>query len=393
MISGTALRWPVSIAAVVVIIVGGIAAVACAPATPPPPTATPIPPPPAPPSNLDLTVEPGTTKVSATWDEVAGAAAYEVRWRSRREDFPTWNLATVMGPTATFDVREQGLWLIRVQACNDSGCGGPGTATVPVIINISGHEAVRLWFDFDPEADSDEISAVHLDWDALPGYYIVKYRLTNNNNWITSEPLSEPGYTFTADSFATFEKRGQPIVRVFFNCDKDGRSCALLGRSPNTTMEKIWTRIPVDPYAAGGDGVSGASAAGRSYLTAGQEADPLTHMLRPASDFTVTTEIRDGITYRCVSRPAENPWEKGVFGAGNDAIKSCAGGRTINEYLFNPDAVFPDGAVCVERPAETDLERRIYGDTVKVCKEHPTLEGSSRRAAPDGGVSGQSHSV
>lgn len=252
MTSGTASRWIVSIAAVVVIIVGGIAAVACAPATPPPPTATPIPPPPVPPSNLDLTVEPGTTKVSATWDEVAGAAAYEVRWRSRREDFPTGNLATVTGPTAIFDVREQGLWLIRVQACNDSGCGGPGTATVPVIINISGHEAVRLWFDFDPEADSDEISAVHLDWDALPGYYIVKYRLTNNNNWITSEPLSEPGYTFTADSFATFEKRGQPIVRVFFNCDKDGRSCALLGRSPNTTMEKIWSRIPVDPYAAGG---------------------------------------------------------------------------------------------------------------------------------------------
>ena len=372
--------------------------------TPPP---TPLPAPFAP----ELTVEPGTTEVTATWGAVDGAASYQVRWRHKWGDFADDRITTVADPTATFNVGEQGLWVVWVVACDDDGCGRGSTATTPVITNISGHQAVRIWFDYDPEAAGNVASAMHLDWDALPGYYIVKYRLTNNDNWVTSEPLFEVGYTLTADSFAVFEKRGKPIVSVFFNCNESGEQCTLLGRLPNTTMEQVdssyvpplarntpggvnWTNPYVPTPAPGATGDSSSGSAHRLEIA------PLTHMLRPASDFTITTEVRDGVSYHCVSRAAENPWEKGMFGTGSDAVKSCSGGRTLDRYLYDPDAVFPDDATCGERPAETDRERSVYGDTVKVCNKHPNLDdngGGSDDAgqgtAPDGGASGQSHSV
>ena len=351
---------------------------------------------PLPPAKPGLSVEPGTTRITADWDAVAGATSYEVRWRPRRGDFPAGNLATVTDSDATFDVLEQGLWVVRVQACNDGGCSGPATATVPVIINIDGHHAVRMWFSYDPEEEGKPltINAIHLDWDPLPGHYIVKYRLTNNdpNQWITSEPLSEPGYTLTEDSVAEFKNGGLPIIRVFFNCDENRRGCALLGRVPNTTVEEIREIAPADPYAGRSEGAGGAAGARSSYLPAGQERDPVTHMLRPASDFTITTETRDGTSYRCVSRSAENAWEEGLFGSADDAVQSCTATTRLNHYRYDPDAVFPGGETCGERPTETELERRIFGDVMKVCNEHPD-DPSSRGITPTGRISGQSHSV
>ena len=153
-------------------------AVACAPvapvSSPSPAEPTPAPdaaPPPAP-DQPDLTVEPGTTKVTATWNAVIGADSYQVRWRHRKTGFAEDSLITVTEPAATFTVEYQGAWVVRVEACNDHGCGRGGTATVPVIINIPGREAVRYWHD-----DDD----YNLDWDARPGYYLVKYRTSVDN--------------------------------------------------------------------------------------------------------------------------------------------------------------------------------------------------------------------
>ena len=337
------------------------------------------------PAEPTLSVEPGTTKVTARWNPVTDAASYQVRWRHQGADFAADSLATVADPVATFTVAEQGLWVVRVQACNDSGCGRPGTATASVIINISGHQSLRFWHDD---------AGFQLDWDALPGHYIVKYRTsTDNTKWKSSPPLAQPGYTLTGDDFTDFSRAqgvGHPIIRVFFNCNAEGERCALLGRYPNTTMEElppldVRAGPPPDPYAA-----AGADDSASRLI-----ADPLTYVLRPAADFTITTEMQewDGEMepFECVERPAVNRWERAHFGHTVKKCSSSSYGVTNDLYIWDQDAVFPDGAICGERPARDDAERRDFGgDTVKVCNAHPD-EVDQDKPTSNNGVTGATH--
>ena len=358
-------------------------AVACAPvapvSSPSPAEPTPAPdaaPPPAP-DKPDLTVEPGTTKVTATWNAVIGADSYLVRWRHRKTDFADDSLITVTEPTATFTVEYQGAWIVRVVACNDHGCGRGGNATVPVIINIPGREAVRYWHNED---------GYNLDWDALPGYYLVKYRTSvDNTKWKSSPPLSEIGFTITGDDLADFSLEkgiGHPVIRVYFNCDSTGERCDFLGRNPNTTIQElpVFTEPPPNPYAT-----AEAAAAGQS-ATPEKVRDPITWLWRPASDFTITTETRpdDDITYTCLARPSENRWEEANFGP---TVKDCDGWKFVvtDHYVLDPDAVFPGGARCGERAPENEHERRDFGDTVKVCNDRPD-EKTDDETSPDGGA-------
>ena len=311
-------------------------------------------------------VRPGTTEVTATWNPAVGATSYRVHWRPKGTGFSEGSELSVADPIAKIAVHDQGLWLFRVEACKDGACGRGSTATTPVIINIPGHQALRIWFEYDQEVESSNIiTAIHLDWDPLPGYYVVKRRLSNHDNWATSGVLSEVGYTISADAFEQFDQGGIPIIEAFFNCDENGEGCALLGRQPNNTIEQI-VHIP--------EPVSPTTSVRSSNGLADQVRDPITNMLRPNSDFAVTDEIRDdGISYRCISRAAENRWEEATFGSTPDAIKRCTGSQILNQYVFDPKAVFPDGATCGERPTKSDRERRAFGETVQVCNVHPTL--------------------
>ena len=346
-------------------------------------------PPPAP-QSLTLDVAPGTTRVSASWDAAPGADSYQVRWRPRRGSFAAGNLVTVARPAVTLTV-EQGSWVVRVQACNSSGCGRPATASVRVIINIPGHEAVRSW--------TDE-RGFHLDWDPLPGRYVVKYRIAGwdawpADHWDTLPPQSEVGYTepvIAPDSITAEEKARAAeflerhpfpvegvttIYRVFFNCDAAGEGCELLGRMPNNTLESIYSDSPrAHDEAVGASG----SAASPELL-----GDPMTGMIR--DDLTLTYEVlEDGATWSCVSRPAENPWERAM--AGGSVVKSCHKSEIEDKYLYDPEAAFENGARCGTRPAADDAEREYFGDTVKVCNSHDDASETGDDAAA---VTGQTH--
>ena len=386
MLSNQLLRRTVALTVLLLLVI----VVACGPAAPGHaapsqlPTPTPVTPLP-PPSALELEVKVGTTEVTASWGPVSAASSYRVLWRLQGTGLDDDRGTTVTETTASFDVGEQGLWVVRVESCDDTGCGRGSTNSTPVIINIPGHEALRIWFEYDQDADDENaISAVNLDWDALPGYYVVKYRLSNHKEWATSEPLSEVGYTLNAASFEQFDRGGKPIMRVYFNCNEDGERCTHLGRQPNTLIQHVEYDVePVAPTPA---------AARSANQPVGQERDPVTHMFRPTSDYTFTTETKDGVSYRCISRQAENDWEEAKFGSSGDAIKACVGTRVINEYVFDPDAVFPDGLACGERKPKTDIERQVFGDTVTVCNEHPgTGSGTDYTDRDDqssGGASG-----
>ena len=72
----------------------------------------------------------------------------------------------------------QGIRIVRLQACNADGCSGPATTYAPVIINILGHAAVRVWHTGD---------ALEADWDQIPAIRVVEYRLiTDHAEWKTS---------------------------------------------------------------------------------------------------------------------------------------------------------------------------------------------------------------
>ena len=89
----------------------------------PEPTPTAIPAP-ARPSGLRVAAEPGSLDVSASWDDVSGAASYSVRWRPAGDGQLNEGVR-VQTSGADFTVNDYGQWVVRVQVCNDSGCGEP----------------------------------------------------------------------------------------------------------------------------------------------------------------------------------------------------------------------------------------------------------------------------
>ena len=109
------------------------------------------------PTGLELMVRPGTTEVTATWKPAVGATSYRVHWRPQGTGFSEGSELSVADPIAKIAVHDQGLWLFRVEACKDGACGRGSTTTTPVIINIAGHQALRIWFEYDQEVESSNI--------------------------------------------------------------------------------------------------------------------------------------------------------------------------------------------------------------------------------------------
>ena len=58
--------------------------------------------------------------------------------------------------------------------------------------------------------------------------------------------------------------------------------------------------------------------------TCGAGARSRNPLVPPTSGYAVTTESRGGISYRRISRPAENDWEAAKFGSSEDATNMTA---------------------------------------------------------------------
>ncbi|MCY4415662.1 MAG: hypothetical protein OXE87_05055 [Chloroflexi bacterium] len=78
---------------------------------------------PAKPTGLSVAPEQGSLDVSADWDDVEGADDYLVRWRPK--DGQLNDGVRVNSSSAAITVDDYGEWVVRVQACNDAGCGKP----------------------------------------------------------------------------------------------------------------------------------------------------------------------------------------------------------------------------------------------------------------------------
>ena len=82
--------------------------------------------------NFALRATPGSLDVAASWDAVAGATSYNLAWRQADGEFETANASTVTATDATITLEDYGQWVVRLQGCNDAGCGPSITQQVEV---------------------------------------------------------------------------------------------------------------------------------------------------------------------------------------------------------------------------------------------------------------------
>ena len=82
---------------------------------------------PAEPTGLGIGVQPGALEVGVSWDDVPGATSYSLSWRRPGGGFQPGDAVIATDTEATLAVPDHGLWRLRLQACNDAGCG-PGRA-------------------------------------------------------------------------------------------------------------------------------------------------------------------------------------------------------------------------------------------------------------------------
>ena len=74
------------------------------------------------PAGLQASTQPGSLEVSLDWNDVEGATEYAVSWRET-EDIRLHGKTRVEASEAVITVRRHGPWAMRVEACNDGGCG------------------------------------------------------------------------------------------------------------------------------------------------------------------------------------------------------------------------------------------------------------------------------
>ena len=87
---------------------------------------------PAQPTNLVVSVAPGSLNVSATWDAVDGVAAYSVEWKRVDRDLQMRNLTSTTDTTAAISVSEDGRWMVKIRACHTGYCGPDISQTVDI---------------------------------------------------------------------------------------------------------------------------------------------------------------------------------------------------------------------------------------------------------------------
>ena len=139
--------------------------------------------PPGEPQNFVLSAGAGSLDISAVWDALDGAASYKLRWRLVGGEFEAANAATVTDTSATITVPDYGEWEVRLQGCNDTGCGPEAEQTV-TLAALSPPEN----FAVSAERGSLDLWA---KWDAAAGatFYRLRWR--------------QPGGQFTAANTTT----------------------------------------------------------------------------------------------------------------------------------------------------------------------------------------------
>ena len=82
------------------------------------------------PQGLEVSSTPGELDLTASWDEVEGATSYQLNWRRPSGNFEADSPTVATATSAVVTMSGYGQWVVRLEACNDAGCGPGATQTV-----------------------------------------------------------------------------------------------------------------------------------------------------------------------------------------------------------------------------------------------------------------------
>ena len=154
-------------------------------------------------SGLQVTTD--SRDVSVGWSLVNNATSYKVRWREAGPGNPLNDGVEVKAPTAAITVDEDGDWVVRVEACNRTGCG-PGSAS-------------RFTAETAPDQPPAGLQAttemgsrgVSVDWNDVERAksYLVRWRQAGSG-----DPLNGGVRVQSSDATITVNSGGKWVVRV-----------------------------------------------------------------------------------------------------------------------------------------------------------------------------------
>ena len=119
--------------------------------------------PPGEPANFAVSATAGQLSLLATWDTLEGATSYNLRWRLSGGKFHGDDAITVSGDLVVITVSGYGQWEVRLQGCNDAGCGPEVNRTVDVV------QAIQLSLEPARDAEGNAPSrTINANWDPVP---------------------------------------------------------------------------------------------------------------------------------------------------------------------------------------------------------------------------------
>ena len=179
------------------------------------------------PTGLRADSEPGSLEVPLEWDDVDSASSYRVRWRVAGPGNELSEGVEVQSSGAEITVADYGEWVVRVEACNDAGCGLPLSVRVevsrateptpestpdptpaPAADPVSEVPGKPTGLQADPDPGSLDVS---LEWDDVDSAssYRVRWRVAGPGN-----ELSEGVEVQSSGAEITVADYGEWVVRV-----------------------------------------------------------------------------------------------------------------------------------------------------------------------------------
>ena len=186
------------------------------------------------PANLAVVATSGQLGLSATWDALEDADFYNLAWRPSRGDFEAGNSATVITSDATITVSGYGQWVVKLEGCNDAGCGpgverpvgiAPGQPDNLVVRATPGELDLSATWDVLDGATLYKLSWLPAAGDSLPDRDA--WAATSNAVWVSTNSAD-----FTVDDY------GQWFVRL------EGCNDAGCGPAVSQTVELLLLDLP-----------------------------------------------------------------------------------------------------------------------------------------------------
>lgn len=252
------------------------------------------------PTGLRVAVQSGSLDVSADWDDVAGADSYLVCWRVAGPGNQLNNGVRPSASEKTITVSELGEWVVRVEACNETGCA-PGAAKRFTIeaeqpINAlvptqpTGLQVVTVAGSLDVSVDWDEIAAAR--------NYLVRWREAGAGN-----QLNRGTRVQFSDANITVSGYGKWVLRV--------EACNHLGCGPSTAKVFNVEQVPVPTPVPNPTGVISvelsSNASERTFVNKSCESDGSSGSWRPGGFYAIGDEIEVTVRFDAEVTVGESP--------------------------------------------------------------------------------------